>query len=249
MMPTNTERHPSLVAHGISRAFVSGKVRTQVLKEISVALHPGELTLVMGPSGSGKSTLLAILGGLLMPDTGSVTALEVELTALDESALDRFRLHHVGFIFQGFNLFPALTALEQVALVLQYLDIDSATAKRKAHAALEEVQLSPYATLRPLELSGGQKQRVAIARSLVKNPKIIFADEPTSALDSASGDVVVALLHRAARSHGATVVIVTHDGRLLRHADRVLYLEDGVIVRDERTCGATARKECSNVQS
>ena len=146
------------------------------------------------------------------------------------------RLQNCGFIFQGFNLFSALTALEQVLLVLQYAGITGAAAQARAEQALAEVDLTPRATLRPLELSGGEKQRVAIARSLVKNPPLLFADEPTSALDSHNGERVIALLHHAARVRNATILIVTHDPRLLKHADRVLYLEDGVITRDE---GAT----------
>lgn len=237
-----TEPEASLRAQAVSRAFSDGKITTRVIKGVSLALYAGEVVVVMGPSGSGKSTLLAMLGGLLAPDTGRVHALGRELYALGDDALDEFRLRHVGFIFQGFNLFPALTALEQVMLVLNYLGVEGAEAIHRARAALTEVQLSAYAGLRPLELSGGQKQRVAIARSLVKNPRLIFADEPTSALDAASGDIAAGLLHVAARTHGATVVIVTHDARLLHHADRVLYLDDGVIVREERRAQVAARE-------
>lgn len=225
---------PSIAVRDVSRAFTTGKVRTQVLTDVSLDVYPGELTLVMGPSGSGKTTLLAIMSGLLQPDAGRVEVLGGALGALGEQALDRLRLEHFGFVFQGFNLFSALTALDQVKLVLKYLGVEGSEADRRARAALAEVDLLAYAHLRPLELSGGQKQRVAIARSLVKNPRLIFADEPTSALDSASGAVVTNLLHKAAREHGATVVIVTHDPRLLQHADRVIHLEDGRVVRDER---------------
>lgn len=225
---------PTIVARGLDRSFTTGKITMQVLKGVSIDIFAGELTLVMGPSGSGKTTLLAILSGLLSPDSGSVTALDRELTALSETELDRFRLAYCGFIFQGFNLFSALTALEQVELVLKYQDVIGPAAAERARAALAEVNMSEHTHLRPLELSGGQKQRVAIARSLVKNPRLIFADEPTSALDSASGDIVTRLLHTLARAHGATVLIVTHDQRLIKHADRILYLQDGIIMRDER---------------
>lgn len=226
-------RQPTITARSLERSFQTGAIETPVLRGVSLDIFPGELTLIMGPSGSGKSTLLAVLSGLLKPDRGEVHALGNDLRALNDDALDHFRLQNCGFIFQGFNLFSALTALEQVLLVLQYAGVTGASAQIRAEQALAEVDLTPRATLRPLELSGGEKQRVAIARSLVKNPPLLFADEPTSALDSHNGERVIALLHHAARVRNATIVIVTHDSRLLKHADRVLYLEDGVITRDE----------------
>lgn len=228
-MPT-----PTLRSLGISKAFVSGKIRNQVIKDSSVDILPGELTLVVGPSGSGKSTMLSMMSGLLRPDTGQVLALGTDLWTLSERDLDRFRLKNCGFVFQGFNLFNALTALENVILPLQYLGVSAPEAARRAQGALDEVGLHDRAHLRPAELSGGEKQRVAIARALVKEPALIFADEPTSALDKTNGQIVVDLLKRIAREHGATVLGVTHDPRLLSHADRVIHLEDGVIVRDER---------------
>ena len=233
-MSAPVARRATIVARSLHRSFRSGAIETPVLRGVSLEIYSGELTLVMGPSGSGKSTLLAILSGLLAPSAGEVRALDHELTSLDDGALDRFRLLHCGFVFQGFNLFSALTALEQVLLVLQYAGVTGAAALARAERALAEVDLTARAGLRPLELSGGEKQRVAIARSLVKDPALLFADEPTSALDSHNGERVIALLHHAARARNATVVIVTHDTRLLRHADRVLHLEDGVVTRDER---------------
>jgi putative ABC transport system ATP-binding protein len=219
---------------GISKAFVSGKLRNQVIKDSSIEIMPGELTLVVGPSGSGKSTMLSMMSGLLRPDTGHVYALDTDLWTLSEGDLDRFRLKNCGFVFQGFNLFNALTALENVILPLQYLGIPDEESARRAQGALDEVGLHDRAHLRPAELSGGEKQRVAIARALVKEPALIFADEPTSALDKTNGQIVVDLLKRIAAEHGATVLGVTHDPRLLSHADRVIHLEDGVVVRDER---------------
>jgi len=232
-------RSPSITAHRIARGFGAGKTRIDVIRDISLTIYPGELTLIVGPSGSGKSTLLALLSGLLRPDAGTVTALEQDIWALPDRAIDRFRLTHCGFIFQGFNLFPALTALEQVLLPMNYLATPRATAHKQALAALTEVGLNERILLRPVELSGGEKQRVAIARAIVKAPKLLFADEPTSALDSKNGQIVIDILHRIARGHGATVLGVTHDPRLLKHADRVLYLEDGQILRDERSQNTT----------
>ncbi len=225
---------PSLRSRGISKAFTTGKVRLQVIKDSSIDILPGELTLVVGPSGSGKSTMLSMMSGLLRPDTGHVYALDTDLWALDEAELDRFRLQHCGFVFQGFNLFTSLTALENVILPLQYLGVHGREAIDRAQEALEEVGLQVRGHLRPAELSGGEKQRVAIARALVKRPQLIFADEPTSALDKNNGQIVIDLLKRIATVHGATVLGVTHDPRLLSHADRVIHLEDGVVVRDER---------------
>lgn len=225
---------PTLISQSISKAFNTSKVHLQVIKNSSLRILPGELTLVIGPSGSGKSTMLSMMSGLLRPDTGRVLALGVDLWTLDEVALDRFRLENCGFVFQGFNLFSGLTALENVILPLQYLGVRGAEASTRARYALDEVGLGNRTHLRPAELSGGEKQRVAIARALVKNPALIFADEPTSALDKSNGEIVIDLLKRIAADHGATVLGVTHDPRLLSHADRVIELEDGNVVRDRR---------------
>ena len=224
----------TISATELHRSFTSGKTVTTVLRGIDVDVSPGELTLIIGPSGSGKSTLLAILSGLLRPDRGTVHVLGADLWTMTAARLDAFRLAHMGFVFQGFNLFPSLTALEQLLVLLRYRGITGRAATARAERALDEVGLSHRKTLRPAELSGGEKQRVAIARALVKQPELLFADEPTSALDGHNGQIVIELLHRIARQHRTTVLGVTHDGRLLRHADRVINVEDGRIVSDER---------------
>jgi putative ABC transport system ATP-binding protein len=228
------DKPPSLSCDGVSKRFVTGKVSQQVIKACTLEILPAELTLIVGPSGSGKSTLLSILSGLLRPDSGRVQTLGTELWTLDKTGLDRFRLLHCGFVFQGFNLFGALSAVDNVMLPLQYLGIRGAEARERAHRALEDVGLGPRSHLRPAELSGGEKQRVSIARALVKRPQLIFADEPTSALDKHNGQIVIDLLRAIGAEHGATVLGVTHDPRLLSHADRVIHLEDGVVVRDAR---------------
>lgn len=225
----------TIVARDLWRSFRSGSTTTPVLRGLSARIRPGALTLIVGPSGSGKTTALGLLGGLLRPDSGAVEVLGEDLAHLSPAALERFRLRHCGFVFQGFNLFPALTALEQVQLVLQYTGADSARARAAARTALEEVGLGDRAGLRPQALSGGEKQRVAIARALVKQPALLFADEPTSALDRDNGERIAALLRCIAARHGTTVVAVTHDPRLLRHADCVLHIEDGRIVREVET--------------
>jgi putative ABC transport system ATP-binding protein len=232
----------ALIAESLSKSFVTGAVRTDVLRDLSVTVDAGELTLVSGPSGCGKSTLLAILSGLLRPDAGRVHALGQDLARLRSRELERFRLHHTGFVFQGFNLFPALDAIEQVALPLGYLGMSNDVARERARAALAEVGLGTRMHLRPAELSGGEKQRVAIARALAKEPQLLFADEPTSALDAANGQIVIDTLHRIARTHGATVLCVSHDQRLISHADRVLAMEDGKILSDRRPQAAPAKE-------
>ena len=225
---------PSLSIENVHRSFVTGKVKNHVLKGITLDILPAELTMIMGPSGSGKSTLLAIMSGLLQPDRGIVKALGTDISSLASSQIDRFRLQHCGFIFQGFNLFSSLTALEQVLLPLKYIHKNETQSVTVGTQVLKEVGLENQINLRPLELSGGEKQRVAIARALVKQPQLIFADEPTSALDSANGQIIISLLQQAARKHGATVFAVTHDPRLISHADRIIQIEDGTITSDER---------------
>ncbi len=223
-----------LRGRALVKSFRSGRIDTPVLRGLSLEVLAGELTLVSGPSGCGKSTLLALLSGLLRPDAGEVEALGESLWSLDDQALERFRLHHTGFVFQGFNLFGALSAVEQVMLPLGALGFTRRQARERALVALDEVGLSARSQLRPAEMSGGEKQRVSIARALAKNPKLLFADEPTSALDAANGQMVIDLLHRLARTHGAAVLCVSHDPRVVAHADRVLYMEDGRLLDDTR---------------
>ncbi len=222
-----------LLAEGLTKRFKTGRSHVTVLREVDFEARPGEVTMVMGPSGSGKSTLIAALSGLMRPDEGKVSALGADLWSRRASRIDRFRLDHCGFIFQGFNLFPALTAFDQVATVLRYKGMSRRAARERAIEALTEVGLAPRMRQRPSELSGGEKQRVAIARALAKQPDLVFADEPTSALDGESGQMVVRMLRRAATEHGAAVICVTHDPRLEAFADRLVRLEDGRVLSDE----------------
>jgi putative ABC transport system ATP-binding protein len=224
----------AIAASGLYKRFKTGRTHIEVLKHVGFdALH-GDVTMVMGPSGSGKSTLIATLSGLLKPDEGQVTALGEDLWTLRQGRIDRFRLDHCGFIFQGFNLFSALSALQQVEIVLKYQGVPKPLARQRAADALTEVGLEMRMHSRPAEMSGGEKQRVAIARALAKQPQLLFADEPTSALDGENGQVVIKLLQRAAKSHGAAVNCVTHDPRLEAYADRVIHIEDGRILDDRR---------------
>jgi len=231
---------PTLRADAVSKSYITGRMRTPVLENFSLSIDSGALTLISGPSGCGKSTLLTILSGLQRVDQGAVHALGDDLGLLDKSALERFRLHHTGFVFQDFGLFPALNAREQVELPLHYLGMSRIDAQERAQHALDEVGLTSHRHLRPAELSGGEKQRVALARAIAKQPQLLFADEPTSALDAMNGQVVIDILHGIARNHGTTVLCVSHDARLIRHADRVLYMEDGRILQDTRAPANTA---------
>jgi len=224
----------ALSAHGLVKRFKTGSSYIEVLKRVDFQANHGDLTMVMGPSGSGKSTLIAALSGLMKPDEGSVEALGEPLWDYSSGRIDKFRLDHCGFIFQGFNLFAALTALQQVETVLKYQGVAPSERRQRAKAALEEVGLGPRLNQRPSELSGGEKQRVAIARALAKRPQLLFADEPTSALDSENGQIVIRLLQRAAKTQGAAVICVTHDPRLEAYADRVVHIEDGHIISDDR---------------
>ena len=222
----------ALDAKGLSKAYKIGKTRQQVLKNVDFNAYHGQVTMVMGPSGSGKSTLIAALSGLMKPDEGEVLALGENLWTKSAGKVDRFRLDHCGFIFQGFNLFPSLDSTQQVVQILRYCGVGRRESQARALAVLESVGLGQRLHQKPAELSGGEKQRVAIARALAKSPALIFADEPTSALDSVNGQIVIKLLHEAAKERGAAIVVVTHDPRLEAHADRIIHMEDGKILND-----------------
>jgi putative ABC transport system ATP-binding protein len=219
---------PALRGAHLSRSFGQGETRTLAVDDVSLEIGSGQIALLMGPSGSGKSTLLAILSGLLRPDSGQVLALGQDLWAMSDKQREHFRLKHCGFIFQGYNLFAALTARQQLEMVVRWGEgAPARDARRRAEEMLTLLGLGKKAHLRPAELSGGEKQRVAIGRALIKGPDFCFADEPTSALDWAHGEQVVELLRTAAHERGATVLIVAHDSRIIPYADRVLHLEDG----------------------
>jgi putative ABC transport system ATP-binding protein len=225
---------PALQGVHLSRSFGEGETKTTVLYDVSIELFSGQITLLMGPSGSGKSTLLAILSGLLHPDSGTVMALGHDLWAMSDLERERFRLRHCGFIFQGYNLFNALTARQQLEMVLRWGEGASAgEARRRAEEMLDLLGLAKKAHLRPTELSGGEKQRVAIGRALIKEPNFCFADEPTSALDWKAGQQVIELLRSAAHDRGATVLVVAHDARIIEHVDRVVHMEDGRLWQQE----------------
>lgn len=209
--------------------FWSGRQQFKALKGINLEIQPGDIQLLMGPSGSGKTTLLSILAGMLTPTAGTVYLLGKEISSMSRSELARFRLENIGFIFQGFNLFPALSAAENVQVALKLKGIRGRKARAATQLLLEQVGLADKANQLPRDLSGGQKQRVAIARALAGNPPLIMADEPTAALDSQNGHATIELLRNLAKEGGSTVLMVSHDPRIVDVADRVLHLEDGML--------------------
>lgn len=230
---------PVFRGHRLSRSFGSGDVKTLALDEVSLDLYRGQISLLMGPSGSGKSTLLSVLSGLLRPDAGHVHAHEQDLWSMSDKERERFRLRHFGFIFQGYNLFPALTSRQQLELVLRWGEgTTGSEARKRADEMLALLGLARKASLRPGQLSGGEKQRVAIGRALVKEPGFVFADEPTSALDWSHGEQVVELLRAAAHDRKATILVVSHDPRLVPFADQVFHLEDGRLAEAEPALAA-----------
>jgi putative ABC transport system ATP-binding protein len=221
---------PALRGRDLRRSFGSGETKTIALHDVSLDLYRGEFVMLMGPSGSGKSTLLAVLSGLLHPDSGQVWIQGEDLWQRTERSREEFRLRHCGFIFQGYNLFPALTARQQLEMVLRWgEEVTFREARRRTDEMLSLLGLEKKANLRPSQLSGGEKQRVAIGRALIKEPVFCFADEPTSALDWGHGEQVIELLRLAARERGTTVLVVAHDARIAPHVDRVLHLEDGCL--------------------
>ncbi|MEM1239137.1 MAG: ABC transporter ATP-binding protein [Cyanobacteria bacterium P01_H01_bin.26] len=221
----------AIAAQNIQMSFMSGTTETKVLKGIDLAIPPGQIRLMMGPSGSGKTTLLSILAGILTPTAGQVQLLGQEITTLSRKKLTAFRRDHIGFIFQSFNLFPALTALENIELALQLKGYKGPSNKEQAFDLLKQVGLGDRVDNLPADLSGGQKQRVAIARALAGEPELIMADEPTAALDSATGHDVIELMQYLAKNKGCTVLIITHDPRITDAADEITYLEDGVLAQ------------------
>jgi putative ABC transport system ATP-binding protein len=230
MMDDLPRTSPTLQGRHLTRTFGEGEVKATALDGVSLEMYPGQISLLMGPSGSGKSTLLAILSGLLRPTSGHVTSLGADLWKMTDREREQFRLRYCGFIFQGYNLFPALSARQQLEMVLRWGEGATAReARRRAEEMLSLLGLAKKAHLRPAELSGGEKQRVAIGRALIKEPMFCFADEPTSALDGAHGDQVVELLRTAAHERGSTILIVGHDHRIIPYADRLFYLEDGTL--------------------
>jgi putative ABC transport system ATP-binding protein len=215
----------------LEKYYGEGAGRVSALESIDLDVRTGEVLVLMGPSGSGKTTLLSIMGCILRASAGSVRIGGREVADLPEAQLPAVRLRHFGFIFQGFNLFPALTVRENVEIAFDLKHFSKRDARLQAEQLLADVGLADKLSAHPADLSGGQKQRVAIARALAGDPEIVLADEPTAALDSASGKTVMEILSSLARQRERAVVIVTHDPRVLGYADRVVHIADGRIAQ------------------
>ena len=219
----------TIVAEDVTKTFHEGKETVAVLKGASLHLEAGEVVALEGPSGSGKTTFLSILGCLLGASGGSVEIAGERIDATRPAKLQDVRRRHIGFVFQQFNLFPALTALENVEYALNLKGVVGASAERQARELIERVGLSDRAKFLPRDLSGGQKQRVAIARALVASPSVILADEPTANLDQSVAGQILDLFSELARAENRSLLIVTHDPKVRRVADRVVTIEDGRI--------------------
>ena len=232
MNPEASANNQVVKIQNLNHFFGEGKLRKQILFDIDLTLNSGEVIILKGPSGSGKTTLLTLMGGLRSPQSGSLQVFGTELVGANKKQLVQTR-KNIGYIFQSHNLLASLTAKQNVQLSLELHDRHSQESiEQQAIALLESVGLAEHINYHPQNLSGGQKQRVAIARALVAHPKIVLADEPTAALDGKTGRDVVELMQQLAREQGCTILIVTHDNRILDVADRIVELEDGRIIQD-----------------
>ena len=222
--------HPVLALRGVHKSYRLGQHTVSALRGVDLDLHPGEMLALTGPSGSGKSTLLNLAGLIDQADEGDVRLLGQPVRALSESALTLLRRDTIGFIFQGFNLVPVMTVADNVDYPLFLAGVPAPERRERVAQALQSVGLHEHAHHRPDALSGGQRQRVAVARALVKSPRLVIADEPTASLDSRTADQVLDLMRERGHAQGAAFLIATHDSRLLGRCDRVVALLDGRIV-------------------
>jgi putative ABC transport system ATP-binding protein len=226
----------AVVCRRLTKEFGDGDSRILALRGLDLDVHPGQLTLLVGPSGCGKTTLISIIAGLLDATDGEVEVLGRNLRTLKGRPLVDFRGKYIGFVFQQYNLLPALTAAENAAVPLIIAGVGRKEAVVRAKAILEQVGIPEKANALPSQLSGGQQQRVAIARALVHEPRLLVCDEPTAALDAQSGHTVMELLRRVAVQPGRAVIVVTHDSRVFEFGDRIVYMSDGLIEKvEERT--------------
>lgn len=223
-----------LKTENISKVYEEGPVAVHALRNISLEIMPGEFTVIVGPSGSGKTTLLNMLGGLDSPSSGKVWVAGTDISEMNENQLIDFRLHHIGFVFQAYNLIPVLTAEENVSFIMDLQGRPPGEIKARAAEVLEEVGLADRAKNRPSELSGGQQQRVAVARALASRPKYVLADEPTANLDSQTAFNLLDTMKRLNEEEQMTFLFSTHDPRVIERAKRVITLVDGEMASDER---------------
>ncbi len=226
----------------LRKVYSTGTVAVEALKGVTLTMHRGEFVAVMGPSGSGKSTFMNLLGLLDTPTSGNYWLEEREVSSLNKNELASLRNQKLGFVFQAFNLIPALTALKNVELPMLYAGVKPQERRQRAMLALEKVGLGERLQHRPNELSGGQNQRVAIARAIVNRPSVIMADEPTGALDTKTGEEIMGIFEELHRE-GTTIVLVTHEPDIAKHAKRILRFKDGLLIRDEEVTNRTISSE------
>jgi putative ABC transport system ATP-binding protein len=224
----------TLEASNVSKRYAVRGIETWALRDVTLAIEPGEFTALAGPSGSGKTTLLNLFGALDVPSQGAIALDGVDLGTLGGSELAALRLAKLGFVFQSFNLIPVLSARENVEFVMELQGVAAGARRARALAMLAEVGREELAEKRPLEMSGGQQQRVAIARAIVSEPRVVLADEPTANLDSVTAARLIDLMERLNRERGVTFLFSTHDPQVIERARRVVRLRDGSVVADER---------------
>ncbi len=229
---------PIIQAVDLVKTYDTGKVRVEALRGVNLRIFPGEMVAIMGPSGCGKTTLLNCLSGLDVIDGGRVVVEGTDISKMSDNDKTEHRARRMGFIFQFYNLLPVLSAVENVELPLLVSGTPAGEARRRAMESLDVVHLTEWATHRPAELSGGQRQRVTIARALVNNPAIVWGDEPTGDLDSVTANEIMDLLSTLNKAHGQTFVLVTHDPGIAARTERIIRMQDGLIIADESVSGA-----------
>lgn len=224
----------SIICHNITKSYALGDSEVKALRGVNLEVNQGELLMLVGPSGCGKTTLISVIASILDPSAGEIVVLGKNIRQMSDAEKIAFRARNIGFVFQSFNLLSSLNAAENVAVPLIINGVKKDFALEHAKIILNQVGLGSKYNALPSQLSGGQQQRVAIARSLVHNPRLIVCDEPTSALDHETGSKVMELMRHLALADGRTLIIVTHDNRIFEYADRIAYMDDGIITNIEK---------------
>jgi putative ABC transport system ATP-binding protein len=224
---------PIVQCRDVDKTYQQGRVTVTALQGVDLIVESGGFVALAGPSGSGKTTLLNLIGGLDLPDSGSIRVNDLDYSTLNASQLAELRLHHIGFVFQSYNLIPVLSAAENVEYVMLLQGVPAAQRRRRSYQILDDVGLEGKYDRRPAELSGGQQQRVAVARAIVSKPSIVLADEPTANLDSKTGEGLLQLMQEMNARRGVTFIFSTHDSMVIQYARRVVTIHDGRIADDQ----------------
>jgi putative ABC transport system ATP-binding protein len=226
-------REPAVICRDVAKTYGKGEIAVRALKGVSLEARFGELLMIVGPSGCGKTTLLSVICGTLRADSGTIELFGKNISSMPDRELTAFRAHHVGFIFQQFNLVPTLTARENVSIPRLLTGTPYARAQQEAGAMLAKVGLAGREESFPSQMSGGQQQRVAISRAMVHQPRLVICDEPTASLDAAAGQRALDLLRESARHPDRCVIVVTHDSRIFHYADRIVEMDDGLVTASQ----------------